>query len=259
MPPRSYFAIAVALAVLVAISVPLSSGASLVVWPWLFAASATILGIVGAFRAVDALSAPRWIAPAFALPGFMWAIGAVKSLNNVEPPRLIDFVMIGTSTQIAFLAAAAGALRLIEAISAPHAWLRFGYAILIAHAVVVCVEPAAEFSGWHFARSAPYAASALALRAAATFVEYAAIIRAALLLTKQRGIEPWTSIAISLIGCAMLYSALQLMFETGIRPIPNPWVQSVAVFVGGAAVWRMGALLSARVDSSRQDRFGGTA
>jgi hypothetical protein len=259
MPPRSYIAIAFALAVLVGISVSLSPDLSLVVWPWLLVASAIVLSVVGAFRAVGALAVPRWIAGAFAAPGFAWVMGGVKSLNNVERARLIDIVMIGTLTQLAFVAAAAGALRLVEAIAGPHAWLRFGYVILIVCALVICVEPVAEFSGWHLAWSGPYAAFTLALRAAGTSVEYASFIAAAVLLTKQRDVEAWIAVAISLIGCAMLYGALRLMFQTGIRTIPNPWAQSVAIFVGGAAVWRMGALLSSRVALQGQDSSSGTA
>jgi hypothetical protein len=129
----------------------LTSGSSIFVWYWLFAASGCILCVVGAFRAVDALGAPRWVAAAFALPALLWAMNLVKGLGyNVvgglgyyEPARLIDLIMIYTAGQIASLAAAAGALRLVETISAPHAWLRFGYAVLAAYAIVVCVGLAA--------------------------------------------------------------------------------------------------------------------
>jgi hypothetical protein len=254
MPPRSYLAIATGLAALVAMSAWLTSGSSIIVWHWLLAASGCILCVVGAFRAVDALGAPRWVAAAFALPALLWAMNIVKGLgDNVvgglgyyEPARLIDLIMIYTAGQIASLAAAAGALRLVETISAPHAWLRLGYAVLAAYAVVVCVGLAADVSGWHFARNAHYAASARALRVAATFVEYAALIGAAVLLTKRRGIEPWAGVVISLIGCIMLYPTLRLAFEAEARPIPTAWPQPLVMFIGGVAVWRIGSLLSFR-------------
>lgn len=251
MPPRSYLAIAAALAVLVAMSVLLTSGSSIVVWRWLFAASGCILCVVGVFRAVDALCAPRWVAAAFALPALLWAMNAVKGLGHYEPVRLMDLTMIYTAAQIASLAAAAGALRLVETISAPHAWLRFGYAVLAAYAIVVCVGLVADVSGWHFAGNAHYAASAQALRVVATFVEYAALIGAAVLLTKRRGIEPWAGVVIILIGCNMLYDTLRLMSEAEVRTIPSIWSQSLIMFIGGVAVWRIGSLLSFRVASTQ--------
>jgi hypothetical protein len=163
--------------------------------------------------------------------------------------------MIYTAGQIASLAAAAGALRLVETISAPHAWLRFGYAVLAAYAIVVCVGLAADVLGWHFARNAHYAVSARALRVAATFVEYAALIGVAVLLTRQRGIEPWAGIVISLIGCIMLYHTLQLAFDAEVRTVPSVWPQPLIMFVGGVAVWRSGSLLSFRAASAQTDKL----
>src|SRR4051794_26895972 len=145
MPPRSYLAIAVGLAALFAVSASLTS--SSFVWLWLFAASGCILGVVGAIRAATALGAPRWVAAAFALPPLLWAMSIVKDLGYVvvgpmghyEPARLTDLIMIYMAGQIASLAVAAGALRLVETISAPHAWLRVGYAVLAAYAIVLFV------------------------------------------------------------------------------------------------------------------------
>jgi len=243
-------------------SASLTSGSSIFVWHWLFATSGCILCVVGAFRAVDALCAPRWVAAAFALPALLWAMNivkglgynAVEGLGYYEPARLIDLIMIYTAAQIASLAAAAGALRLVETISAPHAWLRFGYAVLTAYAIVVCVGLAADVLGWHFARNAHYAASARALRVAATFVEYAALIGAAVLLTKRRGIEPWAGIVISLIGCNMFYHTLRLVFEAEVRTIPSVYPQPLIMFIGGVAVWRIGSLLSFRAASTQTDK-----
>jgi len=47
MPPLSYMVTAVVLAVLVAVSFPLTMGFSIVFWYWLFAAAACILAILG--------------------------------------------------------------------------------------------------------------------------------------------------------------------------------------------------------------------
>jgi hypothetical protein len=263
MPPRSYLAIATGLAALVAMSASLTSGSLIFVWHWLLAASGCILGVVGAFRAVNALGAPRWVAAAFALPALVWAMNIVKglgyevvgALGHYEPARLTDLIMIYTAGQIASLAAAAGALRLVETISTPHAWLRFGYAVLAAYAIVVCVGLAADALGWHFARNAHYAASARALRVAATFVEYAALIGVAVLLTKRHGIEPWAGIVISLIGCIMLYHTLRLAFEAEVHTTPSVWPQPLIMFIGGVAVWRSGSLLSFRAASTQTDKL----
>src|SRR5215813_11533836 len=100
MPPRSYLAIATGLAALVAMSASLTSGSSIFVWHWVLAVSGCILGVVGAFRAVDAVGAPRWVAAAFALPALLWVMNVVKdlgynlatSLGNYEPARLTDLI-----------------------------------------------------------------------------------------------------------------------------------------------------------------------
>jgi hypothetical protein len=126
---------------------------------------------------------------------------------------------------------------------------------LAAYAIVVCVGLAADVLGWHFARNAHYAVSARALRVAATFVEYAALIGVAVLLTRQRGIEPWAGIVISLIGCIMLYHTLQLAFDAEVRTVPSVWPQPLIMFVGGVAVWRSGSLLSFRAASAQTDKL----
>ena len=258
MPLRSYLAIATGLAALAGMAASLTSGSSIFVWYWLLAALGCILGVVGAFRAVDAVGAPRWVAAAFALPALLWAMNVVKDLGyNVAtgPARLTDLIMIYTAGQIASLAAGAGALRLVETISAPHAWLRFGYAVLAAYAIVVCVGLAADVSGWQFVGNAHYAASARALRVAATFVECAALIGVAVLLTGRRGIEPWPGIAISLIGCIMFYHTLRLAFEAEVRTIPSVWLQPLIMFTGGVSVWRIGSLLSFQAASTQTDKL----
>ena len=263
MPPRSYLAIAIGLAALVATSALLTAGSSMFVWHWLLAASGCILGVVGAHRTVDALGAPRWIAAAFALPALVWAMTSVKSLGDTvagglghyEPSRVTDLIMIYMAVQIASLAAAAGALRLVETISAPRAWLRFGYAVLAVYAIVVGVGLAADILGWQVARSAHYAASVRALRLAATFVEYAALVGASVLVTARRRIEPWAGVVISLIGCIMLYHALRLAFGAEVHTIPSIWPQPLIVFIGGAAVWRIGALLNFQAAAAQTDKF----
>lgn len=263
MPPRSYLAIATGLAALVAMSALLTSGSSMFVWHWLLAASGCILGVVGAYRAVNALGAPRWVAGAFALPALVWTMNIVKGLGDTvagglghyEPARFTDLIMIYVAGQIASLAAAAGALRLVETISGPHAWLRFGYAVLAVYAIVASVGLAADVLGWHFARNAHYAASVRALRFATTFVEYAALIGAAVLVTRQRNIEPWAGVAIGLIGCIMLYHALRLAFAAEVHTIPSIWPHPLIVFIGGAAVWRIGSLLHFQAASDQTDRF----
>jgi hypothetical protein len=267
MPPRSYLATAAGLAGLVAMSTSPTSGSSIFVWQWLVAASGCILCVIGAFRAVDALCAPRWIAAALALPALVWPMNIVKGLGyslatglgNYEPARLTDLIMIYAAVQIASLAAAAGALRLVETISKPHAWLRFGYAVLAAYAIVVCVGLAADLSGWHFARTAHYAASTRAWRIAATFVEYAALIGAAVLLTRRRGIEPWTAVVLSLIGCIMSYNNLRLILGAEAHTIPSFWSQPFIMFIGGVAVWRIGSVLSSQAASTQTGEIVGTS
>src|ERR1700690_1240868 len=73
MPPRSYLITAVVLAGLVAVSVPLTLGFSIILWYGLFAAAACVLAVAGAFKVAAGLRAPPWIGVALASPGLVWA------------------------------------------------------------------------------------------------------------------------------------------------------------------------------------------
>lgn len=255
MPPRSYLITAGVLAVLVAVSLPLTSGFSIIVWRWLFAAAACILVVAGAFRVVHGLGAPRWIGAVVALPGLLWAANSVRMMN---PERSLAtwFIMSGAATQLAFLAAAGGALRLVETMSRPHAAFRFGYMLLAAYALVVGIGLVDNLMGWSFTRNALYAAPERALRITATLVGYGAFIGAAVWVTMRRDIEVWAGAVISLIGIHMLYGTIRPMFVAAaeLRELRGDlmfWVQPVLMLIGGAAVWRIGSVLNARAVSER--------
>jgi hypothetical protein len=255
MPPRSYLITAGVLAVLVAVSLPLTLGFSIIVWRWLFAAAAWILVVAGALRVVHGLRAPRWIGVVLALPGLLWAANSVKMMNP-ERTSATWFMMSGAATQLALLAAAGGALRLVETMSRPHVAFRFGYLLLAAYAFVVGIGLVDNFMGWGFARNALYAASERSLRIAATLVGYGAFIGAAVLVTMRRDIEVWAGAVISLIGVHMLYDTIRLMFVAAeLRVFVAAdlmfLVQPVLMLIGGAAVWRIGSVLNAQAVSER--------
>jgi hypothetical protein len=254
MPPRSYIITAVALAALVAISFPLTLGFSIILWYWSFAAAACILAVAGAFKIASGLGAPPWIGVALASPGFVWAANKVFEMisNGIHPVIWIGF---GVAGRLALLAAAAGALRLVETMSRPPAALRVGYALLAASALLLGVGLIAYSMGWTFTKNALYATSARAVGVAAILVEYGAFIGAAVLITMRRDIERWTGAAISLISAYMLYKAITPMFLVKIPGYggdgPLFWMEPVVMLVGGAAVWRMGSVLRAQAHSER--------
>jgi putative Mn2+ efflux pump MntP len=250
MPPRSYLITAVVLAVLVAVSLPLTMGFSIIAWRWLFAVAACVLLVVGAFRVVHGLCAPRWIGVVLALPGLLWAANSLRMMSPV-PSSLAWMIMSSAATPLALLAAACGALRLVETMSRPHVAFRVGYGLLAAYALVVGIALLANLMGWSFTKNAHYATSVRALFLAATLVEYGAFIGAAVLVTLRREIELWAGAAISLIAAHMLYNTLRLMFVVELRGDLMFWVQPVLMLIGGAAVWRIGSVLRTQAVSEQ--------
>jgi hypothetical protein len=252
MPPRSYVITAVVLAALVAISFPLTLGFSIILWYWLFAAAACILAVAGAFKIASGLGAPPWIGLALASPGLVWAANKVFELisNGIHPVIWTSFDM---AARLALLAAAAGALRLVEMMSRPPAVFRVGYALLAASAVLLGVGWTTYDMGWIYPKPALYAISAVGI--AALLVGYGAFIGAAVLITMRRDIERWTGAAISLVTAYVLYKAITPMFLVEIPGYrgdgPLFWLEPVVMFVGGAAVWRIGSVLRAQAHSER--------
>jgi hypothetical protein len=224
MLPRSYLITAVALAVLVAVSSPLTFGFSIIVWRWLFAAAACVLLVIGAVRVVHGLRSPRWIGIVFALPGLLWAANSLAMMSPVHSATWS--IMSAWAAQLAFLAAGGGALRLAETMSRPHAAFRIGYALLAAYACVVGVGLVAYPIGLNFTKYPLYATSARALSVAAAFVEYGAFIAAAVLVTMRRDIEVWAGAVISVIGLYMLYHIVRPMFILELRGDTMFWLQS---------------------------------
>jgi hypothetical protein len=164
-------------------------------------------------------------------------------------PSLATSLAFGAAAYLTLLAAAAGALRLVETMSRPHAAFRVGYGLLAASALLLGVGLLVHATGWIFTNNALYAISARAVGVAATFVKYGAFIAAAVLITMRRDIERWTGAVISLVSAYMLYQALTPLFLVelpGEGNGPMFWLQPVVMLVGGAAVWRMGSVLRAQ-------------
>jgi hypothetical protein len=250
MPPLSYAIIAIVLAALVAVSFPLTLGFSIILWYWLFAAAACVLAVVGAFKITHGLCVPLWIGIGLASPALMWAVSHLREMmSNMRSPAMS--ITFGVAAGLAYLAAGASALRLVETISRPHAAFRVGYWVLAAAALLTVIGFLAYTTmGWILAKSALYATSARAVAVAASLVKYGAVAAAALLITARRDIERWTGAVISLISAYMLYKALWPSYPVvGQAEGLAFWLQPVLMFVGGAAVWRMGSLLRAQANS----------
>jgi hypothetical protein len=251
MPPRSYLITAVVLVVLVAISLPMTMGFSIIIWRSLFGAAACILGVVGAFRIVQRLRAPLWIGVALALPGVYWAADSLFALTSNGLAYASWLRVFSIANHLAFLAAAVGALRLMEMISRPHAAFRVAYGLLAASAILFIFVWIVHLMGWGFTRNGPYAASVRSLHVAARLVAYGAFVGVALLVAMRHDVEFWTGAVISLIGVYMFYETIIPMFAVGLRGDLMFWLQPVLLFIGGAAVWRIGSALHAQAVPAR--------
>jgi hypothetical protein len=247
MPPLSYVITAILLAVLVAVSIPMTLGFSIILWYWSFAVAACILTIAGVFRVVGGLRAPLWLGVVLALPGFVWAANTVCfyiMTRSVPGPGF--YYMVTWAAYIALILAAIGALRLIEIMSTPHAAFRIGYGVLVASALLGSINLVAYTTGWTFAKNALYDASEEAVGVAATLVKYGAFIGATILIVMRRNIERWTGATIIVI---LLYEAISQLFQINLPARgdgPAFWLEPVVMLFGGAAVWRIGSVLRAQ-------------
>jgi hypothetical protein len=257
MPPRSYIITAVVVAALVGVSFPLTLGFSMIVWYWLFAVAACILAVAGAFKVADGLRAPRSIGVALASPGLVWAVANLRELiGQPIPATSVRFDVV--AAYLAMLAAGAGALWLVEAMSRSHAAFRVGYALLAVTVLWVGVVQIALAMGWTFIGNPLYTIPARAVFVASTFVKYGAFIGAAVLITMRRDVERWTGAVISLISAYMLYKAVSSLVLLGFPDQRHGlmfWLQPVIMFVGGAAVWRMGSALREQSFPERSARL----
>lgn len=250
MPPLSYVVTAVVLGVLVVVSLPLTMGFSVIFWYWLFLVAAFVLATGGVIKIAHGLGASPWIWVALASPGFVWAAKSLLGLTVETSVPLIRTLSVATS--LAFLASAAGALRLVETLSRPHAAFRIGYGLLAAYAFLFAFGHVAYAMGWSFTRNASYIVFARALVAAVAIVKYGAVIGAAVLITMRRDVEPWVAAAISLICAYLIYTMIGPMLAVEFAGTLMFWMQPVLMLVGAAAVWRMGTVLR---EQARQESY----
>lgn len=158
------------------------------------------------------------------------------------------------AAHFALLAAAACALRLVEAVSRPHIAIRIGYGVLAVAAFTTCLNLLAQAMGWSFTHHAAYATAARTVAIATIPVKYGAFIVAAMLITLRRDVERWTGVVISLVSAYMIYNALRPLFVVdrfGQGDGLTFWLQPVLMLIGGAAVWRLGSLLRGSVTTAR--------
>jgi hypothetical protein len=232
---------AVVLAALVAVSLPLTLGFSVILWHGIFVLVACVLVVLGATRAVYALGAPTWIGVALALPAIILVVHNLVMMVSMPGPLI--WSMLNAATRLAFLGAAAGALRLVERMSAPHTAFRVGYGFLAASALIVAVSLVAQAAGSSFTTSPSYIMPARAVGIAAILVGYGSFIASAVLITVRYGVEPWAGAAISLISAYMIYDTIRQVFVVEWPSDLMFWLRPVIMLVGAAAVWRMATVL----------------
>ena len=244
MPPRSYIIAAVVLGALVGVSFFLTLGFSMTTWFWIFAIVACVLGVAGAFNIAEGLGSPRWIGVCLASPGLVWIFGNLREWVPAIFATQIGYDVI--AVYFAALAAGAGALKLVEMMSRSHPAFRVGYALLAMTALWVAIGLIAIITRWPFFQSPYYFMTSRTLFAASTTVEYGAFIGAAILITIRHDVERWSCVAISLASLFLLYKRVYTLIL--FRPLENvhgfaSWLQPVVIFIGAAAVWRMGIIL----------------
>jgi hypothetical protein len=252
MPPLSYIVIAIMLAALAAGGFPDRLGFSVSLWYELFDVVTCLLAVPGAFRIARGLHARFWVGIALASPGLFY--GAInlyqltnrlhESTNGLHGPVPSAFNEVA---YLASLASAAAAIHLAETLSGRRTAFRVGYWILAAAALTACLNWLAHSTGWIFAQHFQYSLLAGAATTAAIFVTYGAFISAAMLVVVRRDIERWTGIVIGLISAYLLYLVLRPLFvDDGFTYYVGWtfWLWPGAMLIGGAAVWRMGALLN---------------
>lgn len=244
MPPRSYIVAAVVLGTLVSCSLFLTLGFSMTAWFWMFASAACILGVAGVFNTAGSLGAPRWVGVGLAAPGLVWAIGNLREWIPGIFATQIRYEVI--AALFAAPAAGIGALKLIEMMSRSQVAVRVGYALLAATALWVAFGLIAIITPWSFFRTPSYFMTSRTVFAAGAIVEYGAFIAAALFLTLRHDVERWSCVAISLVSAFLLYKRIYMLIL--LRPLENvygfvSWLQPIAIFIGAAAVWRMGVIL----------------
>ena len=245
MPPRSYIIAAVMLGALVGVSFFLTLGFSMTVWSWMFSIAACILGVAGALQTASGLGAPRWIGVALASPGLVWAVGNLHEWIQSTPASSIRYDLV--AAYLAALAAGAGALKLIEMMSRiSPAVVRIGYALLAITALWVGMGQIAFITRWPFFQSPYYFMTSRTVFAASSVVEYGAFIGAAILITIRHDLERWSCVAISLVSSLLLFKRVYLLIL--LRQLESSygfvsWLQPIAIFIGAAAVWRMGVIL----------------
>jgi hypothetical protein len=245
MPPRSYIIIAILLAALVAGGFD-KLGFTVSRWYQLFDVVTCLLVVPGAFRIARGLRARFWVGMALASPGLVWgAISLYGLINRLNTPVSSTFSEVA---YLALLAAAAAAIDLAETLSGRRTAFRIGYWILAIAAITTCLNLLARPMGWVFMQRFDYALLAETANTAAVFVKYGAFFSAAMLVVTRRDIERWTGIVISLISAYLLYRDLRPLFVDDRFTLYvglTFWLWPGAMLVGGAAVWRMGALLDA--------------
>jgi hypothetical protein len=251
MPPRSYVVTAVVLVVLVAVSIPLTMGFSVILWRPLFMAAACILGAAGAFRIVLGLRAPLWIGVVLALPGIFWLVDSLVTLTINTSAFMAWFKVFNLANQLALLLAATGAMQLMELVSTPHPAFRVAYGLLAASALLFLYSLMAQSIGWGFARDGLVVASIRSLHFAAILVAYGAFVGAALLIVTRLDIELWTGAVIGLIGVYMSYEIIRPMLAAGLRGDSMFWLLPILLLAGAAAVWRIGSTLHAHAGPVR--------
>lgn len=250
MPPSSYVVTAVVLGVLVAASIPPTLGFAIILWHWLFLVAAFVLGTVGVIRVAYGLHVSPWIGVALVSPALVWAAQTLLALKGHMALPLHG--AIGVISSLAFLISAVCALRLAEMMLRPHAAFLIGYGVLGVYALLILAGVLASASVWNFTTSVPYVLFSRATVLAVALVKYGAIIGVAVLITKQRDVEPWAAAVIGLIGAWMIYNTIKPMFAVTFLGALMFWVHPVLMLVGAAAVWRMGSVLH---EQARQESY----
>lgn len=258
MPPRSYLLIGSLLLVAVAVWLAATHMYGIFLAYLLFGAGACVLMTIGPLLVSYGLKAPLWTGLALATPALVFAANRIFGLATTGTPFLHMSSGFRLAFALALTAAAIACVRLIELVSAPNLITRVLYGILALSAGLTFLGIVQYVTGSIWARNDAYLVFLQWVRWPIIAAKYGALAAASVMLVVRRHIEVWVLVPIiGLIAVEGLLKAFPILeFSTG--PLAHYrglwfWLEPVAYFVAGAAVFRMGSvLLSQRRDESKR-------
>lgn len=242
MPPVSYIVAAAVLIGLVAASLPPTMGYAILLWYWVFAAAACLLAVGGALSIARGMRAPLWVSLALVSPGLIWAAKSLLDLFASSQLNVATYQYFIDAAALASTAAAIASLRLVDLAYSPSIFIRIAGGLLALDVLVTVVALVASALGSPLYKIALFSTVDRIFAWPVFIAKFGAFVVAAISIVASRKVEWWTAVAVSLVSAVSFYEAARGL--SGLRPLEEIfWLKPVVFLIGGAALWRLGALL----------------